>query len=40
MHFILTLFRARQQDQQLFDQPFSDKQRIDIAAGLLPQGAL
>ena len=40
MQFILTLFRARQQDQQLFEQPFSEKQRIDIAAGQIPQGAL
>jgi len=40
MHFILTLFRARQQDQQLFEQPFSDEQRIDIASGRIPQGSL
>ena len=40
MHFILTLFRARQQDMRLFEQPFSDKQRSDIAAGRMPAGSL
>jgi hypothetical protein len=40
MHFILMLFRARQQDLRLFEQPFSDAQRRDILAGRLPQGAL
>jgi hypothetical protein len=40
MHFILTLFRARQQDSRLCEQPFSEAQRRDIAAGRMPQGAL
>ena len=40
MHFILTLFRARQQDPGLFAQPFSDAQRSAIAAGVMPEGAL
>jgi hypothetical protein len=40
MHFILTLFRARQQDRRLFEQPFSDRQRSDIAAGRIPAGSL
>jgi hypothetical protein len=40
MLFILTLFRARQQDSRLFEQPFSEAQRCDIAAGRMPQGAL
>jgi hypothetical protein len=40
MQFILTLFRARQQDLRLLEQPFSDAQRSDIANGCLPQGAL
>jgi hypothetical protein len=40
MHFILTLFRVRQQDRRLFEQPFSDAQRSDMAAGRLPAGAL
>lgn len=40
MHFILTLFRARQQDSRLFEQPFSEAQRCDIAASRMPQGAL
>ncbi len=40
MHFILTLFRARQQDQRLFAPPFSAAQRRDIALGKMPQGAL
>jgi hypothetical protein len=39
-HFILTLFRARQQDARMFEQPFSDAQRRDIAAGRMAQGAL
>jgi hypothetical protein len=40
MHFILTLFRARQLDERLFEQPFTDAQRSDIAAGRMPAGAL
>lgn len=40
MHFILTLFRARQQDQRLFEQPFSAAQRSDIEQGRMPRGAL
>src|SRR5882724_396764 len=40
MQFILTLFRARQQDPRLLEQPFSDAQRSDIANGRLPQGPL
>jgi hypothetical protein len=40
MQFILTLFRARQQDLRLLAQPFSDAQRSDIANGRLPQGPL
>ena len=40
MHFILTLFRARQQDFRLFEQPFSEAQQRDIAAGHMPQGVL
>lgn len=40
MQFILTLFRARQQDLRLFEPPFSDTQRNDIADGRLPKGPL
>ncbi len=40
MQFILSLFRARQQDTRLLEQPFSDAQRGDIANGRLPQGPL
>ncbi len=40
MHFILTLFRARQQDERLFEQPFSDRQRGDMANGRMPEGPL
>ena len=40
MHFILTLFRARQQDSRLFEQPFSDAQRVAIVAGRMPPGSL
>ena len=35
MRFILTLFRVRQQDKDLFAQPFSDEQRAAIFAGRL-----
>lgn len=40
MRFILTLFRARQQDLRLFSQPFADAQRNAIAQGRMPQGPL
>ena len=40
MHFILTLFRARQQDRRLFEQPFSAGQQAEISAGRIPAGAL
>jgi hypothetical protein len=36
MRFILTLFRVRQQDPDLFRQPFTDAQRAAIFAGRLP----
>ncbi len=40
MHFILTLFRARQQDQRLFEEPFTDAQRREINQNRTPSGAL
>lgn len=40
MHFILTLFRSRQQDGGLFSQPFSLEQQTAIASGQLPLGPL
>lgn len=40
MKFILELFRSRQQELSLFDQPFSYAQRIAIAKGELPGGVL
>jgi hypothetical protein len=40
MHFILTLFRSRQQDGRLFGQAFSPEQRAAIARGKLPPGPL
>ena len=40
MQFILTLFRARQQDLRLFEQPFAAAQRSDIANGRVPEGPL
>jgi hypothetical protein len=40
MHFILTLFRSRQQDERLFGQPFSAEQRTAVAGGQLPSGPL
>lgn len=36
MRFILTLFRVRQQDTDLFQQPFTDEQRAAIFAGRIP----
>jgi hypothetical protein len=40
MRFILTLFRARQQDRRRFEEPFGDAPRRDIGAGQMPAGAL
>lgn len=40
MHFILTLFRARQQDPRLFEPPFAAAQASAIAMGRIPDGAL
>ena len=40
MHFILTLFRSRQQYLLLFAEPFSEAQRATITSGCLPDGPL
>lgn len=40
MQLILTLFRARQQDSRLFDQPFSAEQRKAISENRVPSGPL
>lgn len=40
MRYILTLFRARQQDAMLFDSPFTDAQRAQIESGAIPPGPL
>jgi hypothetical protein len=40
MRFILTLFRARQQDPHLRQQPFSDTQRATLFDGILPPAPL
>lgn len=40
MRYILTLFRARQQDPHLRQQPFTDTQRATLFDGLLPQAPL
>jgi hypothetical protein len=40
MRYILTLFRTRQQDAHLREQPFSDLQRAMLFDGRLPQGPL
>jgi len=40
MRYILTLFRARQQDAHLFSGPFTDAQRAAIACGTVPPGPL
>jgi hypothetical protein len=36
MNFIVNLFRSRQQDTELFDQPFSDAQLVHIEGGTVP----
>ena len=38
MGFICELFRSQQQGRDLFDQPFSQAARGDIARGVIPQG--
>lgn len=40
MRYILTLFRLRQQDAHLFQQPFTDAQRAAMFAGQVPPGPL
>ncbi|QRN96369.1 hypothetical protein JRI60_46420 [Archangium violaceum] len=40
MRFILTLFRSRQQDGHLFQQPFSAQQRVALLEGQVPEGPL
>jgi len=40
MGFICELFRAEQQSQDLFGQPFSPAARGDIARGVVPQGGI
>jgi hypothetical protein len=40
MRYILTLFRARQQDAQLREQPFSEVQRAMLFDGRVPHGPL
>ena len=40
MDYIFDLFHARQQDQSLFAQPFTDTQRRAIAEGRTPKGSL
>jgi hypothetical protein len=40
MRYILTLFRLRQQDAHLFQQPFTDAQRAAMFAGTVPPGPL
>lgn len=39
MRYILTLFRLRQRDPDLFKQPFTDEQRAAIFEGRLPEPA-
>lgn len=36
MNFILDLFRANQQNQRLYSEPFTDGQRADFEAGRMP----
>ena len=40
MRYILLLFRMRQQDAHLFQQPFTDEQRAAIFEGRFPLGPL
>jgi hypothetical protein len=40
MNFIVNLFRSRQQDDELFEQPFSDAQRAAFEAGQMPPASL
>ncbi|MEX2431472.1 MAG: hypothetical protein WD645_06080 [Dehalococcoidia bacterium] len=40
MRYILELFRSRQQDAALLDQPFTREQRQTIAGGRIPAGPL
>jgi hypothetical protein len=40
MNFIVNLFRSRQQDAELLDQPFNDKQRAEIEARRVPKPEL
>ena len=40
MNFIINLFRSRQQDAELFTEPFTDEQRITLNEGLVPAGQL
>ncbi len=40
MNFIVNLFRSRQKNLELFDQPFLFEQRIEIEEGRIPTGTL
>jgi hypothetical protein len=40
MNFIVNLFRSRQQDEELWGQPFSDEQRANIEARTVPPADL
>ena len=40
MHFIIQLFRSRQQDPALYGEPFTAAQRAQIHAGAIPDGQL
>jgi len=40
MRYILTLFRMRQQDSHLFQEPFTDEQRAAMFEGRMPPGPL
>jgi hypothetical protein len=37
MHFIIQLFRSRQQDARLYTEPFTTDQRAKIRAGMVPE---
>ena len=40
MRYILTLFRLRQQDADLFQPPFTEAQQAALFAGRIPPGPL
>jgi hypothetical protein len=40
MGYVCELFRAQQQSPDLFEQPFGEAARADIARGVVPPGGI